>query len=156
MPPPLSEECKNRIVRAMRNGLSNAIIQDIEQVGDFVVRKIRRNLKNYGTHTAPRHKTGPKVRIPSDVAKALQEYLAQKPDAYQKEMVEYLREERGIKCDPSTVSRALQTYGLREANMRHKRRSENAGREAAHASADGHHHDAQIQVSRQDNASGLG
>ena len=49
-------------------------------------------------------------------------FLERKPDVFHKELVVYLREERGIVCDQSTVSRTLKRFGLRGPNFGIKER----------------------------------
>lgn len=127
MPPPLSQAQRDRIVRCIDNGLSNPVIQNIEQIGSFVLNKIRRNLKKYGSHTAPPKPSGRRHRIAPEVAQALKVYLEGKPGAYQKELVQYLRTEWNIVCDQATVSRALKAYGLKETRKHRPKQRKASG-----------------------------
>ena len=113
MPPPLSEPCKARISQHIFDGLSNSTIMKEEHVSDFTVKKIRRNIQKYGSHTAPdRRSLREQRRIQPHMAAGLRDYLEARPRASLDEMIHYLHDDWDIVCDRSTVSRALKCYGI--------------------------------------------
>ena len=53
MIPPLSTECKDRVQQHLFEGRSPQTVADVEGIHVCTVRKIRRNINTWGTHTAP-------------------------------------------------------------------------------------------------------
>ena len=71
------------------------------------VRKIRANIRAYGSHTAPAVAKRGSLAIAGAIATGLRVYIESRPWAYQDEMIEYLFDDWNIIVDQSTVSRAL-------------------------------------------------
>ena len=119
MPPPLSDETKQRIQQHIFDDLDDAAIAAAENVSDRVVRKIRLNIRTFGTHTTPSLvKKGRPRAITAPMQAGLRAYLEAKPWAYQDEMIEYIFDNWGVLVDQSTLSRTLKRIGISRKRLK--------------------------------------
>ena len=111
MPPPLSETCKNRIEFYIKQNWFTRTIINLEEVDNFVVNKLRRNLKKYDQHTASQKRKSKRL-IDSFMIQEFHDYLLHKSWAYQNEMILYLYDDWSIVCDEETISKVLKHYEI--------------------------------------------
>lgn len=109
MPPPLSDACKERIQQRIFDDIDDDTIAKAEDVSSRTIRRIRFNLRTFGTPTAPSvvKKGRPLAIIPAMQA-GLRTYLEAKPWAHRDEMIEYVFDDWDVLVDQSTMSRTLQ------------------------------------------------
>lgn len=89
------------------------------------VRRIRRNIRYFGTGRAPENVGGRPPSLTPPMFEALCEHLLEKPDQYLDEMAVFLWDEFGALFDPSTISRTLSRHGWSNKIIRRRAREQN-------------------------------
>jgi transposase len=90
------------------------------------VKAIKRNLRDFGSTTAPPNGGGRPPSMTSVMRDALLEYLLRKPNLYLDEMVVYLWDEFGHHITKSSISRTLRSAGWSKKNARRIAKEQNA------------------------------
>ena len=89
------------------------------------VKAIKRNLRTFGSTTAPSNHGGRPQSITRVILNALLEHLLRKPGLYLDEMVVYLWDEFSVRVTKSSVSRALRSVFWSKKNARRIARGQN-------------------------------
>ena len=121
MPPPLSDDQKNRIQLHLNNRLDVASIAKIEGVAKATIYRIINNLLTFGTHTAPpRAKRGRPSVISPTARDGLREFVESNPEAYQYEMQYDLFDRFNLVVSPTTISNTLYAMKISRKGERGK------------------------------------
>lgn len=108
MPPPLSDELRNRIQLHLHNKMEVASIAKLEKVGKATIYRIIENLRNHGTPTAPpKGKTGRPFMLSPAARDFLRAFVESNPEAYQYEMQYELFDRFGLVVSQATISSTL-------------------------------------------------
>jgi transposase len=111
---------KHILIRDMieDRGFTNEQIADAASCTDRTVKAIDRNIRIFGSTTAPANRGGRPRSITPVMLDSLLEYLSRKPDLYLEEMVAYLWDEFGVHATKSSISRTLRSAGWSKKNNR--------------------------------------
>ena len=121
MAPPLSNRLKRRVAVHLESGVKHDVIQHVEGIGGSSIDRISKNLKAFGEPTPPAHtyaRRGVPLKIHPTARAGLQEFLNDKPWAYQEEMMEYLLDDFGLAVVKSTISKTLKKMGITQKSLR--------------------------------------
>jgi transposase len=90
------------------------------------VRRIRSNVRYYGSPQAPQNIGGRKRSISPIMLDALCDHLLEKPGLYQSEMILFLLDEFDILVTPSSIGRVLRSKGWTKKQIRRSANGRNA------------------------------
>lgn len=99
-------------------GFTNREIADAASCTNRTVKAITRNLRLFGSTTAPRNPGGRPRSITPAMLDSLLEYLGPEPELYLEEIVKYFWREFRVSTTKSSVSRALHAVGWSKKNIR--------------------------------------
>jgi transposase len=111
--------------------LSKSFKKDAEMAGvarcsTRSIKRIRSNLRCFGTTKAPRNGGGRPRSITHPMLDALREHLLERPDRYLDEMAVFLWDEFEVLPALSTISRALKSIGWSNKTSRRVAKGRNA------------------------------
>ena len=89
--------------------LPNDVIAETVECSERAVRRIRSRLQRFGTTTSPLNRVGRQSKITPLMRDALLEQLANRPDMFRYEMIDFLYDSFGLEVSPTTISRTLKT-----------------------------------------------
>jgi transposase len=106
--------------------LTQAQIATAARCSERGVRRIARNLRDFGRTQAPSNSTGGRRRrITPQMLDALREHLLEKPGLYQDEMVIFLYDEFRVLVTVPNISKALKSIGWSKKVMRRVAKEQN-------------------------------
>ena len=112
MPKPLSQDLRLRILEAYDEGHLAEDIAEMLRVHPNTVRRYVRLRDATGSVEPVGHRGGhPRALSPED-REALRRYHQERPDAYLRELVQRLAEERGVQVSIHTIGRELNEMGF--------------------------------------------
>jgi transposase len=112
--------CQHALIRHMINDgrFTNCQIAKAAHCSIPAVKAIKRNLRDFGSTTAPPNGGGRPESINPLMRDALFEHLLRKPNLYLNEMVVYLWDEFGHHVTKSSINRTLQSTSWSKKNAR--------------------------------------
>ena len=125
---PNLKPAKRILIRDMikDGGFKNEEIAEAASCTDRTVKAIDRNLRLFGSTTAPPNRGGRPRSITPAMLHSLLEHLGPEPDLYLEEMVEYFWSEFRVRITKSSVSRTLRSVGWSKKNIRRVAKERNA------------------------------
>jgi transposase len=99
-------------------GFQNQEIEDAASCTVRSVKAIRRNLRLFGSTTAPSNRGGRPRSITPVMLESLLQHLGPDSDRYLEEMVAYFWKEFGVVTTKSSISRTLRSVGWSKKNIR--------------------------------------
>lgn len=125
---PNLKPAKRILIRDMieDEGFTNEEIAEAASCTDRTVKAIDRNLRLFGSTTAPPNRGGRPRSITPAMLDSLLEHLSPTPDLYLEEMVEYLWKEFGVLTTKASMSRTLRSVGWSKKNIRRVAKERNA------------------------------
>src|ERR1700712_2259580 len=117
---PNLKPAKRILIRDMikDGGFTNEEIAEAASCTDRTVKAIDRNLRLFGSTTAPRNRGGRPRSITPVMLDSLLEHLGPEPDLYLEEMVEYFWREFRVRTTKPSVSRTFRSVGWSKKNIR--------------------------------------
>jgi transposase len=125
---PNLKPAKRILIRDMikDGGFKNEEIAEAASCTDRTVKAIDRNLRLFGSTTAPPNRGGRPRSITPAMLDSLLEHLGPEPDLYLEEMVEYFWREFRVCTTKSGISRTLRSAGWSKNNIRRVAKERNA------------------------------
>lgn len=110
---PVLDEAKHDILKELilDAKFSDGKISKVVKCSIRAVRRIRSNLRHFGSTKAPLNGGGRRAKISPLIKSALNEHLLKDPTLYQKDLVPFLKEQYGLETTETCVHRALQSLG---------------------------------------------
>jgi transposase len=109
MAPQLAPSQREQIHAMILRDLPNDVIAETVECSERAVRRIRSRLQRFGTTTSPSNRVGRESKITPLMRDALLEQLANRPDMFRYEMIDFLYDSFGLEVSPTTISRTLKT-----------------------------------------------
>nr|CEG03952.1 unnamed protein product [Fusarium acuminatum CS5907] len=119
--------CQHALIRDMiLAGYKNAVIARTANCRDSSVRRIRTNMRCYGSTKAPPNGVGRRRLLSPPMLTALLDRLAAKPNMYRDEMVEFLEKEFETTIPASNIGRSLRSARWSRKTARRVAKGRNA------------------------------